>query len=85
MKHEKPEVMEIGLKSIYDLNDKIAPEDSVRTIFYVSFYTLLIKETLGVMSDCRHLSGFEIQCQIFQQLIRLVEQNSIMQPINMMN
>lgn len=85
MKHEKPEVMEIGLKSMFDLNENVGPVDSVRTIFYVSFYTLIIKETLGVMSDCRHLSGFELQCLIFQQLIKLVEQNLIQQPIQMMN
>ena len=24
MKHEKPEVMEIGLKSVWDLNDKVS-------------------------------------------------------------
>lgn len=60
MKHEKPEVMEIGLKSMYDLNDKVSPVSSVCTVFYVSFYNLIIKETLNVMSDCRHLSGFEL-------------------------
>lgn len=77
MKHEKPEVMEIGLKSMYDLNDKVSQNPSACTIFYVSFYTLIIKETLNVMSDCRHLSGFELQWLIFQQLIKLVEQNMI--------
>lgn len=55
MKHEKPEVMEIGLKCMFDLNDNVAPVQSVCSVFYVSFYNLIIKETLNVMSDCRHL------------------------------
>ena len=83
MKHEKPEVMEIGLKSMWDLNDRISSVPSVCTVFYVSFYTLIIRETLGVMSDCRHLSGFKLESQIFQQLIKLAENNLIMQPIQM--
>ena len=78
MKHEKPEVMEIGLKSMWDLNDRISSVSSVCTVFYVSFYTLIIRETLSVMSDCHHLSGFKIECQIFQQLVKLAENNVIL-------
>jgi exportin-1 len=83
MKHEKPEVMEIGLKSMWDLNDRISSVPSVCTVFYVSFYTLIIRETLAVMSDCHHLSGFKLECQIFQQLVKLAENNMILQPIQM--
>ena len=81
MKHEKPEVMEIGLQAMWDLNDKISSSPHICTIFYVSFYSSIIRETLEVMTDCRHLSGFKLQCKIFQQLIRLAEQNMIQQPI----
>lgn len=60
MKHDKPEVMEIGLQSMYDLIDKIGCVPQVCTIFFTSFYTLIIKETLAVTSDCAHLAGFKL-------------------------
>ena len=82
MKHEKPEVMEIGLKSMWDLNDRVSTNPHVCTIFYQSFYTFIAEETFMVLSDCRHLSGFKLQCQILQQLINLVDKNLIKQPIN---
>ena len=42
IKHEKPELMEIGLKSMWDLNDRVSSVVQVSTIFYKSFYTLII-------------------------------------------
>ena len=60
MKHEKPEVMEIGLKSMWDLNDRVSTVPHVCSIFYSSFYTLIIEETFLVLSDCRHLAGFKL-------------------------
>ena len=83
VKHEKPEIMEIGLKSMWNLNDKVSLHQHVCTIFYKSFYTLIIQEIIMVLSDCRHLSGFKLQCQILQQLINLIDKNQITQPINM--
>jgi len=66
MKHEKPELMEIGLNSMYELNDKICSVVQVSNIFYKSFYTLITREVLTVLTDCRHLSGFKLQCKIMQ-------------------
>ena len=51
------------------------------TEFYINFFCTIAKEILIVMTDCRHLSGFKLQGQIFQQLIKLVEENQIMAPI----
>lgn len=82
MKHEKPEEMEIGLKSMWDLNDKISCNPYVCNIFYTSFYSEVIKETLSIMMDCRHLSGFKLQCKIMQQLINVVDKNQINNMIN---
>lgn len=64
IKHEKPELMEIGLKSMFDLNDRVNSVVQVSTIFYKSFYTLIIQELLNILTDCRHLSGFKLQCKI---------------------
>lgn len=60
MKHEKPEIMEIGLDTMFSLNDLIMKEPSVANIFYKNFYFTIIKDTLAVMTDYRHMSGFKL-------------------------
>ena len=40
---------------------------------------------LQVMTDCRHLTGFKLQCKILMQLIQVIEANMIGQPIFMLN
>ncbi len=61
MKHEKPELMEIGLETMHALNQLVMTEPSVATIFYKNFYVSIIKEILAVMTDYRHMSGFKLQ------------------------
>lgn len=34
---------------------------TICTQFYVSFYVMIIRELLTVMTDCRHLAGFKHQ------------------------
>mmetsp|Transcript_18849 Transcript_18849/g.32204 ORF Transcript_18849/g.32204 Transcript_18849/m.32204 type:complete len:203 (+) Transcript_18849:747-1355(+) len=63
-KHKKAEEMDIGLNSMLELINKIGSEPSVCTIFFKSFYVLILQETLDVMTDCFHLSGFKLQTQI---------------------
>lgn len=82
--HLKPEVMEISLKAIWDLNDRIMAFQQVSEIFYCQFYTSFMKRMLTTMTDCQHLSGFKLQCKIIQQLIQAIETNGLItQPIHM--
>ena len=60
MKHEKPEIMEIGLDTLFSLNDLVMKEPIVANIFYRNFFTIIIKDTLAVMTDYRHVSGFKL-------------------------
>ena len=69
MKHEKPELMEIGLDTMYSLNDLVMKEPQISTIFYRSFFITILKETLAVMTDYRHVSGFKLQGLILSQLL----------------
>lgn len=61
IKHQKPELMEIGLKSLWDMNDLISSNAMVCSEFYVKFYCNIAKEILFVMTDCRHTAGFKLQ------------------------
>ena len=78
MKHEKPEVMDIGLITMHALNTLVAGEPSVRTIFYKQFYTAIIKDTVAVMTDYRHMSGFKLQGLILQQLLAIVQEQGVL-------
>ena len=64
IKHEKPELMEIGLETLHALNVLVINEHSVSSIFYQNFYLLIIRDTLAVMTDYRHVSGFKLQGMI---------------------
>ena len=78
MKHEKPELMEIGLETMQALNGLVMREPQIASIFYQNFYVLIIRDTLTVMTDYRHMSGFKVQGQILQQLIQVAENPNIM-------
>lgn len=69
MKHEKPELMEIGLETMQALNSLVVTEPQIANIFYQNFYLLIIKDTLAVMTDYRHVAGFKLQGMILQQMI----------------
>jgi exportin-1 len=60
-------------------------EPSVAGIFYKNFFTLIITDTLSVLTDYRHMSGFKLQCLIIQQLLQVIESNVIIDPITASN
>lgn len=66
MKHEKPELMEIGLQTMYALNQIVVTEPSIANIFYSKFYVMIIKDVLANLTDYRHMSGFKLQGLILQ-------------------
>jgi hypothetical protein len=69
MKHEKPELMTIGLDTMQALNELVMKEPQISTIFYRNFYIIILKDTLAVMTDYRHMSGFKLQGIILAQLL----------------
>lgn len=73
MQHEKPELMELGLESMNALANILSESPQYATIFYQSFYTKVLSETLSVITDYRHVSGFKLQGMILQQLLQAVD------------
>ena len=60
IKHEKIDAMDIGLNTLHALNSIVGAEENVRTVFYKTFYTMLIREVVSVLTDYRHMSGFKL-------------------------
>ena len=64
MQHEKPELMDLGLQSMHALTVLLKDHPQVATEFYKNLYVQILKETLMVMTDYRHVSGFKMQAMI---------------------
>jgi hypothetical protein len=64
IKHVMPELMEVNLLSILALTELLSTEPTYATIFYQRFYAKLLFDTLQVMTDYEHVSGFKEQAQI---------------------
>ena len=51
--------MELGLDSMHALICILKESPETATNFYQFFYSQIMKETLAVMVDYRHMSGFK--------------------------
>jgi len=69
--------MELGLESMQALCTILAESPHFSTIFYTNFYTRILRETLTVMTDYRHMSGFKLQVMILQLLCQAVDNPQI--------
>lgn len=72
MQHEKPELMNIGLESMFSLTSYLNQQPQMAQIFYQNFFTKIIRELLQVLTDYRHMSGFKLQGMILSNLIQAV-------------
>ena len=76
MQHEKPELMDLGLQSLHAMTVLLHDQPALATDFYKFMYTQLLHETLTVMIDYRHVSGFKMQAMIVQELLSAVNTDS---------
>lgn len=80
MSHEKPDLMELGNESMHALCLTLAEQPQVATIFYQHFFSQCIRDTLTVMTDYKHMSGFKMQGQIIQLLLQAVDSDNVINP-----
>lgn len=73
--------MEIGLDTLFSLNDLVMKEPQVASLFYQNFYVIIIKDILAVLTDYRHMSGFKLQGMILEQLLQIIETNLVQGPL----
>jgi len=64
MQHEKPELMDLGLQSMHAMTVILKDHPNLATDFYKFMYVQILRETLAVMIDYRHVSGFKMQAMI---------------------
>jgi len=81
MQHEKPELMDLGLKSMHAMTVILKDHPQLATDFYKFMYVQILRETLAVMIDYRHVSGFKMQAMILQELLSAcMEDSTVINP-----
>ena len=76
MQHEKPELMDLGLQSMHAMTVLLREQPRLATEFYQVLFTQILRETLAVMIDYKHVSGFKMQAMILQELLSAVTPGS---------
>ena len=77
MEHEKPDQMDLGLQSMHALLCIVKQNSQISNSFYESFCTMILQETLKLVTDYRHVSGFKLHCMILMEILQAVENDQI--------
>lgn len=81
-KHDNREVESSGLSLTYELMSNMGQlKNDVSNIFFAKFFKPIIGDTLYLLTDSDHKSGFRTQAQILQSFIKLIISNSISAPL----
>jgi hypothetical protein len=74
--------MELGLETMDTLWYIFNMNSDKKTPFYVNFYTMILHETIKVLTDYKHMSGFKLQATILSKLIQTVQsEDGITSPV----
>lgn len=71
IKHEHPNTAETGLTILSEFVGKIMrqPNPEVCINFFQTYYSSMLRDVFGVLTDTMHKAGFLLQVQLLQQLI----------------
>ncbi|KAJ5069587.1 intein-containing exportin-1 precursor [Anaeramoeba ignava] len=81
VKHNDRNISEIGLQILIDLINNILSVPNIANGFFQAFYLLIIEEIFKVLTDTFHKSGFPLQADIIQKMIKFVSLNQISVPL----
>merc|ERR1719375_2605841 len=74
LKHQQPQVSEIGLQILSQFIEKLlAQSPQVYVPFFQQYYFTTLQDLLSVITDTMHKAGFKLQQQILLQLVLAVE------------
>ena len=76
-KHEKPEIMELGLETVNFLIEGVTEDRELASSFFSTFYLKFLEELIIVMCDQLHFIGFDLQAKILQKLFWVIETNQV--------
>merc|ERR1719487_1294476 len=79
LKHEQPNVSEAGLEILGEFIEKLLTKSqpAVYKSFFQQYFHAILRDTLLVLTDTMHKSGFKGQVRILQLLLGAVEQGHL--------
>jgi len=78
LKHEQPQVAEMGLQILAQFLDMLLKgPPQVHVSFFGQYYFSLLQDILSVVTDTLHKAGFKLQQTIMLQLVLVVENGLI--------
>eukprot|EP00954_Amorphochlora_amoebiformis_P013838 1085977-Amorphochlora_amoeboformis.AAC.1 len=78
--HLDKTIMEIGLNTLIEMCNHFEGSQAAAQ-FYMSYYIILLKEILKVLSDTFHKPGFRLHSQILRRLFSIVQAGVIPGPL----
>lgn len=79
-RHLERNVSDTGLQTLVELLDNVERANLV-VQFHQKYFLLVLQDTLAVLTDSLHKSGFHLQCIILQKLFLLVNSGQLTSPL----
>ncbi len=82
VKHQEPNIAEIGLNTLSNLISNLSPNKEALNQFYSAYLMQICRDIFIVLTDSLHKSGFKQQTEILRRLIMAIETKELVTPIS---
>jgi exportin-1 len=80
VKHLERNIQDTGLTVLYDLLRNVETSE-VANSFFKTFFSSLVQDLFGVLTDTFHKSGFRMQATILAKMFNIIESGAITVPL----
>lgn len=81
-KHTMRDVADIGLEILLKLLQNVREHEEAAQGFYQTYYLEIMQHVFAVVTDTSHIAGLTYHSQILAHMFSLLENNSILVPLN---
>lgn len=81
-KHTMRDVADIGLEILLKLLQNVREHEEAAQSFYQTYYLEIMQHVFAVVTDTSHIAGLTYHSQILAHMFSLLENNSILVPLN---
>ena len=82
VKHQEPNMAEIGLTTLTNLVTNLSVNKEALSQFFSVYLMQICRDIFIVLTDSLHKSGFKLQAEILRRLILAIEQKEVIAPIS---
>jgi len=82
IKHQEPNIAEIGLNTLLNLIGNLSQNKEALNQFYSAYLMQICQDIFIVLTDSLHKSGFKLQAEILRRLIIAIESKELVLPLH---